>query len=227
VLRQVAAVYAALRRQLTDQVAELGLCRSRLAAVVEGLRSTRAEPATSNLLLPPGCATVTEAAARVTHADDVRELDRQAQRHLQDSAGGLARACLTAGDLPKTLAPPLVELAKAIVDPRLNEDVAALFLARHPEPDALRALWSAAAPPLAGDEVTTVAAPESLRDLARQTFGPDVTFTPADDEVAVVRTVRLPLMALPPLGPDGKAAFQRRKAAGELAHARMDVLFVD
>src|SRR5206468_1372028 len=99
--------------------------------------------------------------------------------------------CLTVGDLPRTLGPALVQLAEAIVDPRLTDDVAALFKARHPDADALKTLWSAAAPPLAGDDVTTVIAPESLADLARQAFNPDVAFTPAADEVAVVRTVRL------------------------------------
>jgi hypothetical protein len=226
-LRQIAAVYVALRRQLADQIAELGLCRTRLVAMLDAVKAPAPDPTPSNWLLPPGCATVVDAAERLAHPDDVRELDRRAQHHLQESAGGLARACLTAGDLSKALGPALVELAEAIVEPRRGDDAAALFLARHPGPEGLQTLWAAAAPPLAGDEVTTIAAPESLRDMARQAFGPDVAFTPSADEVAVVRSVRLPLTALPPLGPDGKAAFQKRKAAGKTSHARMDVLFAD
>jgi hypothetical protein len=229
VLRQVAAVYAALRRQLADQLAELGLCRTRLAAVQETIRSDSGWPATQSggLLLPPGCKSIAEAADRVpVEADDLRELDRRAQRHLHDTAGGLTRACLSVSDLPRTLAPALVELAEPLVEPRLGDGAAELFLSQHPGPDGFQALWSAAAPPFAGpDEVTTVVCPEPLADLARQALGPDVAVTASTDEVAVVRTVRLPLASLPQLGPAAAAAFQRRKAAGEFAHARVDILF--
>jgi hypothetical protein len=229
-LRQVAAVYTALRPQMADQVGEVALCRTRLTAALENLRRPLADPSPTGLLLPPGCTTVAEAADRIAiGADDVRELDRRAQQYLQDSTGGLARLCLTATDLSRTLAPTLVEMAEAVLAPRLGENGAAeSFLASGLTDDRLQDMWTAAAPPIAGaDEVTTVTAPEQLADLARQAFGPDTPVTTSADEVAVVRTVRVPLAGLAHLGPEAKAAFQRRKAAGEVAHARIDVIFGD
>jgi len=45
------------------------------------------------------------------------------------------------------------------------------------------------------------------------------------DEVAVVRTATLPLAGLPHVGAAAKAAHLRRKAAGQMSHARIDVIF--
>jgi hypothetical protein len=232
VLRQLAAGYAVLRRQLHDQMAEVNLCRTKLATVGDALRTAEsAGPPSPGLLLPPDCPTVAAAAERVPISpDDVRELDRRIQQHLQD-AGGLARTCLTAAELPASLGPPLCDLAATLLEPRLAGGAAELFLAHQPDPAAALKMMRAKAAPVfaaADADVTTVVAPEPLADAARQAFGADIPLTTSADEVAVIRTVpRLLLSALPHLGPEAKAAYQRRKAAGESPHARMDVLILD
>jgi serine/threonine protein kinase len=229
-MRQVAAVYAVLRGQVADELAEVGLCRTRLVAVLDALRVEQTATAPAGLLLPPGCATVAEAASQLmTGAEDVRDLDRRAQQYLTDTVGGLARACLTTVDLPRTLGPALVELAETFVEPRLNNTGPGdLFLSRHPGEEAvtaLRAAWTTAAPAFAAAaEVTTVVAPDSFADLARQAFGANVALTTSADEVTVIRSVvHFPLASLPQLGPMAKAAYQRRKAAGDSPHARLDI----
>jgi hypothetical protein len=221
-------VYSLLLGQLAEQVAEIELCRSRLADVMMGLAVDEPEQPVDNLLLPPGCANVAGAADQLVAGDDVlREYDRQTQQHFVDTVGGLARACLTGEHLPATFGPALVELAESQLGPRLTDRAAELFSARHPDPVvALKAMWESAAPvfmPTA--ETTAVFAPPALADAARAAFGPDVSFTPTTDEIAVVRSSRLPLIALPQFGPAAKAAYQRRKAAGDSPHSRVDMMF--
>jgi hypothetical protein len=230
-MRQVAAVYAVLRGQVADELAEVGLCRTRLVAVLDALRADEPDcPPPAGLLLPLGCATVPAAAGRlVTGNEDMRDLDRRAEQHLTDTAGGLARACLTAADLPQTLCPALVELAETLLEPRLRAGGAGeLFVSQHPGEEAVTALtaaWTAAALAFAAPaDVTTVVAPDALADLARQAFGADVVLTASADEITILRSAeRLPLASLPQLGPAAKAAYQRRKAAGDSPHARLDV----
>ncbi len=228
-LRQVAAMYGVLRGQVADQFAEIGLCRERLVAVLGALRVEEAVDQPTGLLLPPGCATIADAAGRfISEVEDVRDLDRRAQQHLADTAGGLARSCLTTADLPRTLGPALIELAESLLEPRMATGGAGdLFLAQHPGEEAvaaLKAAWATAAPALAASaEVTTVFAPESLADLARQAFGDGAGLTASADEVTVVRSAHLPLTSLPQLGPAAMAAYQRRKAAGDSPHARLDI----
>jgi hypothetical protein len=136
---------------------------------------------------------------------------------------------LTAAELPRTLGPALVELAETLLEPRLcDTGPGDLFVSRHPGEEAVNALkeaWAAAAPAFAvAAEVTTVVAPDSLADLARQAFGANVALTTSADEVTVIRSVvHVPLASLPQLGPTAKAAYQRRKAAGDSPHARLDI----
>jgi hypothetical protein len=140
--------------------------------------------------------------------------------------------------LPKSLGPALVELAAGLLEPRLGDAGAAdLFLARHPGEAAVTALvgaWEAAAPAAAAgpqaDEVTTLAvspgpAVDPLVEQARQTLGAGVRTAAGVDEVALVREAAgLPVAGLPQAGPAAKAAYQRRKSAGDSPHARIDVL---
>jgi len=185
-------------------------------------------------LLPTGCATVAEAAARIlSGTDDVSDLDRVIQQRLSDTAGGLARICLTANDLPSLLGPMLVESAKLQLAARQNgSDAADLFAARYPGESgraALMTAWRAAAPPwIEGaelTEVTTVIAPAPLTELARQAFGNDARLCVNADEITVLRTVPvLPLATIPQFGQEARAIYQRRKSAGDSPHARADLI---
>jgi eukaryotic-like serine/threonine-protein kinase len=234
IMRQVAAIYGVLRSQIADQLAEIGLCRTRLAAVSAALRAEgQDEKPTSGLLLPPDCSTAADAANQIEiGADDLRELDRAVQRHLSDTAGGLARTCLTNEDLSQSLGPVLINLADSVLASRLGADCAAeLFLARHPGDEAnrtLRAAWQNAVPVMASDqqaEITSVVAPESIEELARKEFGSDVPFLPGHDEIVVRRTVsRLPLADLRQLGKTARAIYQRRNSAGDSLHSRADII---
>ena len=106
-MRRTVAVFAVLREHLAAQLTEIELCRTRLAAVLEPLRAEEpVEPSADDWLLPPHCTSLADAArALAITADDVRELDERVQYLLTESAGGLARACLTGTDLPRLLGP--------------------------------------------------------------------------------------------------------------------------
>jgi hypothetical protein len=163
----------------------------------------------------------------VAATEPVRELGRRVQQHLADSAGGLTRVCLGGEETVEALGPALRTAAETLLAPHVTDRAAAIFLARHSDPvAAFRAMWDAGAPAWAPDaETTKVFAPPALGDAARQAFGADVSFTSTPDEVAVVRSARTPLSALPHCGAAAKAAYQRRKAAGDSPHSRVDMIF--
>jgi hypothetical protein len=229
VLRQVTAIYSLLRGHLADHLREIAVCRKRVADLVKSLDGEQSlGPPATTLLLPPGCDTMADAARQIVAGiDAVRELDRRVQQHLADSAGGLTRACLADDKLLNTLAPALRTAAEALLAPHVTDRAAAFFMACHPDPvAALKAMWDAAAPMLPADAETTIMfAPPALGEVARQAFELDVSFTSTTDEVAVVRSECLPLTNLPQFGAAAKGAYQRRKAAGESPHSRMDVIF--
>ncbi|HTK76799.1 MAG TPA: tubulin-like doman-containing protein, partial [Gemmataceae bacterium] len=185
ILRQVAAVYAALRVQLTHALDEIGLCRQHLLSRARALRTEdehdRVTGAVSGYLLPPGCTSIDEAADQLVASvtvDERRELDHRIQEHLESEFGGLATACLTP-DGPVKLTARVREAAAAVLAPRAGEaDTAAAFLAHFAgEEPAMRALadaHTAAVPPFAAaglPELSAIALPPgssaaTLRDLA-------------------------------------------------------------
>jgi hypothetical protein len=229
ILRQVVAVYAAVLGRLAEMLTEIGICRQRLVAVAERL-GAEGSPAAADvkLLLPSGCATIAGAAETAAAiADGLADLDRQTQEHLAETSGGLARACLTNRELPATLGPALTGLGESLLTPQVCDRAAELFLVRHPDPvAAFKELWTKAAPALGpSGEATAVFAPLALAEAARQAFGPDVSFAPTADEIAVVRGSPMPLTSLRHFGPVAKAAYQRRKSAGDSPHSRVDVPF--
>jgi hypothetical protein len=229
VLRQVTAIYSVLRGHIADHIAEIALCRKRLAGLAAILETRQpAEPSAATLLLPPGCDSVLDAARDVIAGIElVAELDRRVQQDLADSAGGLTRACLGGGDLSETLGPVLLTAAEMLLAPHVTDRAAEIFVGRYPDSvAALIAMHDNAAPTLTGNaDTTTVFAPPALAHAARQAFGPNVSFTSTNDEIAVVRTACLPLTSLPQCGAAAKAAYQRRKAAGDSAHSRADMIF--
>src|SRR5205823_7107545 len=84
VLKQVAAVYAALRGQLAEELHEVGLCRGQLTAALTAVQARAADPPPEEAgwLLPDGCRTADEAADRLLGGvtrDDLHDLDRRAQ----------------------------------------------------------------------------------------------------------------------------------------------------
>jgi hypothetical protein len=229
VLCQVAAIYAALRTPLAEQLAEIELCRRRLREASKSFADNGCmSPTDDNLLLPPGCETIADAADKLLAGmNAVPELDRQSQQSLADSTGGLTRACLADDDLLEKLGPTLIHLAESYLASQMTDRTAELFMAHHADPvAALKGLWESAVPVLAPSaETTAVFGPPELAYAAREAFGPGVTFTATADEIAVVRRSCMPFAVLPHLGPAAKTAYQRRKAAGDSPHARVDVIF--
>jgi len=245
VLRQVAAVYAALRVQLTHALDEIGLCRQHLLARARVLRTEdehdRVTGAISGYLLPPGCASIDEAADQLVAGitvDERRELDHRVQEHLEAEFGGLATACLTQ-DGPVKLSARVREAAAAVLVPRAGEENAgAAFLAHYTGPtNAARAIadaHTAAAPPFAAaglPELSAIALPPgstaaTLRDLAtRALTGITSLFTTSPDDLLVYRECpRLPLAQLPQVGPEAQEAMREiTRATGCSPHARADV----
>jgi hypothetical protein len=230
-MRHTKAVFAMLREHLASQLKEIGLCRERLISVLETLRIEETiDPLPDNWMLPPPCNTLADSARGLAiTAEDVLGLDDFLQPRLNEMVGGLARACLTSLDLSGSLGPTLIACAEEMLAPRLPPTAAVeAFLGRHPVEEArlaLKAAWSAAAPPFdSATEVTSAILPPPLDEFARDAFGPDAEVTEGLDEITIVRSVpRLFLTALPQLGPAAKAAFQRRKAAGDSPHSRLDI----
>jgi hypothetical protein len=176
---------------------------------------------------------VAEAATLIaTNGDEVNSLDQLLQQDLAESGGGLARTCLTMSELTPGFGSVLTELAESLLESRLGTNGATeLFLAQYPGEEAkkaLRAAWQAASPPLAAQagqsEVTTIITPSSLSDVVMQVFGAEAQMLNSD-EIVVQRTVsRLPLAALPQLGPAALATYLKRKSSDESPHSRVDIV---
>jgi hypothetical protein len=245
VLRQVAAVYAALRVQLTHALDEISLCRQHLLARARILRTEdehdRVTGVVAGYLLPPDCSSIDEAADRLVAAitvDERRELDHRVQEHLESEFGGLATACLTP-DGPAKLTVRAREAAAAVLAPRAGAaDAAEAFLAHYAgQTAAARALvdaHTAAVPPFAAaglPELSAIALPPgqmaaTIRDFAtRALTGVTPLFTTSPDDLLIYRECpRVPLALLPQVGPEAQEAMgEITRATGCSPHARADV----
>jgi hypothetical protein len=248
VMRQVAAVYGALRVQLAHALEEMALCRRQLEAAAAALRAedeqdAAADAGAAGYLLPADCGSLDEAADRLLGAvsrEDRRAVDGRAQERLEAEFGGLAGACLTAGDSPTKLAARVRAAATELLAPRVGDaDVTTLFLGRAADPAAARQVvadaYAAAAPALGATglpELAAVALPpgdaaDQVRAVVTEALadvGPVMTGSP--DDIAVYRECpRVPLGRLPQLGAEAKEVFAEvSRAQGAAPHARADVV---
>jgi serine/threonine protein kinase len=240
--RQVIEVYRTVRAVLAEQLAELSAARQRMEAVAKAIEPTE-EPELHGgprRLMPPGCASVTDAVYRflgVLTDADLAEVDRRVQAVVEPE-GGLYHACAASQTGPEAVAGVVLEEARAYLDARLGDvDLAAMFADRFRSKQlaerAIGQAYSEAEPgwvgpgPWSASEVTVLAAPAGeLREFARRSI-PVAGLPVADsrDNLTVYREYPcVPLTAVPHLGPAAAAAYQGLPESNQCTpHCRLDV----
>jgi eukaryotic-like serine/threonine-protein kinase len=245
--RQLVALYQSVREALGGQLADVALARQRLAALATAVCDEAAEepPGAFRKLMPPGCATVGEAVDRfikVLTDADLTVIDRRVQAALEPEAGGLLGVCLNSAMGVAGVATIVFEEARSHLDQRLGEvGLTAMFGERFRTPQqaerAIEQAYQEAEPawvgtgPWAGAEVTVLACPggpsgEPLREVARRAISvAGLTVADSRDDLTVYREwPRVPLAALPHLGPAAAAAYQALPETSQCSpHARTDV----
>jgi len=164
VLRQISRIYTSLRGHLSDEVREIGFCRTRLTELLDLIKGERASPeeikqstrVADKCLLPRGCVDATDALERFEKeilADDVQRFDHAAQVMIRQQFRALVNLCLSSSSMVKSLAPQLLTLAETFLNSRLQTiDVAEMYLSQQSELDdeklaeELRQMYKSAAP---------------------------------------------------------------------------------
>ncbi len=253
VLQHVSGLYLALRGQLSDQLREVDFLRARLGELLEMFRppeaaAQRAGGAVRHLL-PAGCRTVEEAVAQIDEGvtpDRLLDLDQKVQVVLRKQFRALVQVCMTSTSVLKTLAPAMLQEARAFLEPALaSADVAEQYLEQFAETAEgsatealqrdLKEVHAKAAPELRGlaspNELFILSVPpgsggKEFRELARQALGvPRLTDALSPDEIIFYREYQLSSLAeLEPLGPAAQEAYQKVLAQEYLTpHTRIDV----
>jgi len=251
VLQYVNGLYVRLRGFLSDQMREVGFCRTRLSELA-GMISTRlsavdAGPVADEILLPPGCANVDAVAKQIDAGLDIEDLlgfDKEAQALVVKQYHGLVNVCMATSTVIAALMPALVHEAEVFLEPRVTgADVAGLYLARYPEgaqgdtrlDEDLRSAYYKAAPGLTSvppeRELCIIAVPEGesgkrLQRLAGSLFPQArlVTSNCADELVIFRGCQRLDPTDTDQFGDVGQEAYRLRSAQDPLAlHSRTDV----
>ncbi len=251
--QRLAGVYLSLRGHLSDQVREFGFYRQALDALQRAVREVPPDdPAESpsgailSPVLPLGCASPDEAAARIVKSlspDEWARLDAAIQARVAERFNGLAAVLMApTGATVRAVGTAVVQEVQAFLAPREpRPDVAELFLARQPDEQAQQAelgkVFEAARPfvsaptPSGRREVNLLLVPATasghrLADLAGRGL-PNVLVRPVEDmaEIVAYREClgltlesweRLSFVTGAPPGADGGKE-------PHLAHARFDI----
>jgi serine/threonine protein kinase len=248
-LRQVCALYAHLRGQLTESLQQVDFCRQRLielSRVFEeiGQAAVSDAPVPGNCLMPTGCSSPEDALRRLLNnltTTDRKRLDHQVQDILQEKFGGLAQVCLKSANVILDLERPLQQVAEECVTTRLTgTNVVELFWNQHQNETSavfdIRQAFVGAAPELAkplGDsqeEVRALGLPTGpraaqFRSLVQKSLPDAITVTESPDDIIFYREQPvLPLASLDLLGPAGQEAYQQLLNNENLyPHSRTDI----
>ena len=247
-LKQAAvAVYRSCRAFLTDRLADVAACRTRLELYRPMLKAEAdvpAPPAVPGDLLPPGCSSPESAAKAFLRSltdDDLTDLDERIQAALEQAYGGLYQACLSSTDGPDGLLRLLREETRAYLDVRLGEVDLQGMLAKHLGTGEAAALgvqqaFDKAAPglvsggPWSQAGIAVMAGPagaggDPVRDLAAPVLPPGTATVELADELVLYREYpEVPLAAVPQLGPVWVAAYKAAPDVHQVTpHARTDV----
>jgi hypothetical protein len=198
VLAQVNKQYVGLRGHFSDQIREVGFCRTRLGELLgllgdkpavapssPGLTAAGLPAAASfeRLLLPTGCVKLDDAVQRLDGnitPEDLLAFDKIIQALMRHQYRALLNVCMGPSNLVRTLAPQILhEAAKYLAQHVDGEGVADLWLTANPDEYAVRdqllAAFDAAAPNFDAtrhpDEVTVAVLPAGEKGelLAEQT----------------------------------------------------------
>ncbi|HET6574427.1 MAG TPA: tubulin-like doman-containing protein [Fimbriiglobus sp.] len=238
----VVRAYRRVRDRLSELLTEVSGGRVR----VEGFRpklKTEAEvpapPAAASEVLPAGCASTEDAAQTFLRSltdEDLVALDARVQEGLERAFGGLYQACLNSGDGLDGVLRVVREEVRAYLDDRVGPaDLGAMLMRRHGDERATTAglaqTFETAVPALIGsgpwtkDGVAVLAGPNGPVRRMAVAAAPDAVVVDARDEVLLYREYpRVPLAAVPQLGPAWAAAYSAAPEAQQVSpHARMDV----
>ena len=231
VLRALARVYASVSTQLSDQLREIRFCRQRLEEMMSRLRQPRTDvlPPGELTLLPAGLDSMERAVRALQEsigAEELRGFDKLLQTHIETEFTALFNVCLSSPNMFGTLQGFVESQARSYLAERFGTfSVADMFFARYPDYPAaggvLRRLYEQALPAVKvppsvrGEEVAVFAVPpgaegEPIMRVASHALA-DTGAVTADttDEVFVYREFpRLPLTALPQLGPLAEDAYR-------------------
>jgi hypothetical protein len=245
--RSAVRVFRGIRDTLIELQKEVAGCRQRVdrcRPVLKAEADIPVGPSNFRNLLPPGCATVEEAAQHFLRSltdDDLHELDVRVQAGLERTFGGLYQACLNTAEVTEGLLRIFREETRAYLDARLGEVDLAAMVARHFGSKAFTAegfvkAYEAALPNLVPDGpwsrsgVAVFASPsgaggDPIRELAVRVLPAATVFAESRDEVVLYREYpAVPLAALPQLGPTWAAAYRAAPDVQQCtAHSRLDV----
>lgn len=139
VLQHVNALYVSLRGLISDQVREIGFCRTRLVELQGLLQEKTTEDgsarSTAHLLLPGNSRSAEDVVKQMDQAvsgSDLLDFDRQAQGLLGAEFKGLVEVCMGPPNVVRTLAPNLVELGRRFLQDRLPAASVAEMFRAHP-----------------------------------------------------------------------------------------------
>lgn len=252
ILRRVAAVFTTLRGKLSDQVRELTFCRQRLAELTRALAggaaaapAAGAAPSHAMTLIPAGCSTLEEAIEEFLGSiepEEVRALDQDIQKMIQEQFGSLLQVCLTSGNIVKALEAAMMQIVVPALAGRVTDlNVVEMFLGHYGEEDAavgeVANAYNEAVPELARKaapsepEVRVLALPpgeaaDHFRGLVRKALPniPLMIADSADDVIFYREQAGLTMEKLEVLGPAGKNAYKQMASAENFsAHTREDI----
>ncbi|HVK18449.1 MAG TPA: tubulin-like doman-containing protein [Fimbriiglobus sp.] len=230
--------YRKVRDRLADLLTEVSGCRVRAEGCRPKLQAeadTPAAPAAPGELLPAGCATPEDAAQAFLRSltdEDLVALDVRVQEELERSFGGLYQACLNSTEGLDGVLSLIREAARSYLDGRVGEADLGSMLARQYKTNGLAQALAGAAPDLVGgpwakDEVAVLASPDGPARHAAAAAAPRTAVqADARDEVLLYREYpRVPLAAVPQLGPAWAAAYRAAPEDTQQAtpHARTDI----
>lgn len=230
--------YRRVRDRLAELLSEVSGCRVRVEGCRPKLKAeadTPAPAAAPGDLLPAGCATPEDAAQAFLRSltdEDLAALDAGVQEGLERSFGGLYQACLNSTEGLDGVLRVVREEARAYLDGRVGDADLGSMLARQFGDQGLARAFEGAAPTLVGggpwarDAVAVLAGPDGpVRQMAAAAAPPTAATTDARDEVLLYREYpRVPLAAVPQLGPAWAAAYRAAPDTQQTTpHARTDV----
>jgi hypothetical protein len=248
-LRRVAVVFTTIRGNLSDQARELTLCRNRLndlSRIFADSKSIAATPPAHALnLIPAGCKTFEEAIDEFLQSvepEDVRRLDQEIQKTIQQSYGSLLQVCLNSANVVKSLEELMLQKVMPELTGRLTDmNVVEMFLGSYGDEDAaateITNAYNEATPELARKaspsepETRVLALPpgeaaDIFRGLLRKALAniPLMIADSADDVVFYREQAGLTMERLDVVGPVGQNAYKQMAGKDNFSpHSREDI----
>jgi hypothetical protein len=242
VLAHLNRAYVSLRGHLSDQVRDVGFCRTRLGELMGLLHpaSLNVRPGAASLeraLFPPGCVDLADAAHQLLRSvtpEDLVAFDERVQSWVESHFQALLQVCLGSSSTVRNLAPMIVHEAESYLGERLPAaSVAEMYLTRqaaeHEEAaddsirDDLEKCLEHATSELgsisAHNEFTLVTLPDDeagkrVAELLRDRH-PDakILFSDRSEEIIFFHeTIRIRWKDLEQFGPTAREAYERRSA---------------